>query len=278
MKNDDEMVGRLLTRREAIKLLSAVGFAALVGCGPEDVAEETASQAAATTVPNTAVPPTTIPPTTTIPDPTAALAEATSVVPNCVVRPALTEGPYFVDERLNRSDIRSDPTDGSVREGAPLLLAFNVSQITAGGCTAFPGAVVDVWHCDANGIYSDATDRSFNTVGQRFLRGYQETDENGRAQFLTIYPGWYNGRAVHIHFKIRTALDEAGQEFTSQLFFDEDYTDQVYQQEPYASTGQRTVLNSQDGIFQQSGGQLTLTVTEGSDGYVGNFDIGLDMT
>ncbi len=272
MKNDDEMVGRVLTRREAIKLFSAVGFAALVGCGPEDAAVETATQVAATAVPNTAVP------TTALPDSTAILAEATNVVPNCVVRPALTEGPYFVDERLNRSDIRSDPTDGSVREGAPLLLTFNVAQITADGCTAFPGAIVDVWHCDANGVYSDVTDRSFDTTGQKFLRGYQETDENGRAQFLTIYPGWYNGRTVHIHFKIRTALDEEGREFTSQLFFDEAFTDLVYTQEPYASTGRRTVLNSQDGIYQQSGDQLTLTVTEGSDGYVATFDIGLDMT
>ncbi|MAT99066.1 MAG: intradiol ring-cleavage dioxygenase [Anaerolineaceae bacterium] len=273
MKNDDEMVGRVLTRREAIKLLSAVGFAALVGCGPENVAEESVTQ-----VTNTAAPPTTLPPTTTIPDPTTAFAEATNVVPNCVVRPALTEGPYFVDERLNRSDIRSDPTDGSVREGAPLLLAFNVSQISAAGCTALPGAIVDVWHCDARGVYSGVVDRSFDTTGQKFLRGYQETDANGRAQFLTIYPGWYNGRAVHIHFKIRTALDNPSHEFTSQLFFDEAYTDQVYRQEPYAGTGQRTVLNSQDGIFRQSGEQLVLTVTEGSNGYVASFDIGLDMT
>ncbi len=268
MENDDALVGRVLTRREAIKLLSAVGFAALVGCGPEDMAEETVTQAAATAVP----------PTTTIPDPTTTLAQATNGVPTCVARPALTAGPYFVDERLNRSDIRSDPTDGSVREGAPLRLAFNVSQITAAGCTALPGAIVDVWHCDAQGVYSDVIDRSFNTIGQKFLRGYQETDENGRVQFLTIYPGWYNGRTVHIHFKIRTALDAAGYEFTSQLFFDDAYTDQVYTQEPYASTGPRTVRNSQDGIFQQGGGQLTLTVTEDSDGYMANFDIGLDMT
>ena len=273
MENDDEMVGRLLTRREAVKLLSVVGLAALVGCGPEDAAEEVVNQ-----VGGTAVSPTIAAPTTTIPDPTTALAEAANVVPNCVVRPALTEGPYFVDERLNRTDIRSDPTNGSVSEGAPLLLAFNVSQITAEGCTALPGAIVDVWHCDANGIYSDVIDRSFNTTGQKFLRGYQETDENGRAQFLTIYPGWYNGRTVHIHFKVRTSLDNPSREFTSQLFFDDAYTDQVYAQEPYASTGQRTILNSQDGIYQQSGGQLTITVTEGSDGYVASFDIGLDMT
>ncbi|MBK8903780.1 MAG: intradiol ring-cleavage dioxygenase [Anaerolineaceae bacterium] len=280
MDNDDVMIGRVLTRREAVQLLGAVGLAALVGCGPEEEVAQTAvstpTQSVSTAAANTAVPP-----TTTLPDPTATLVEAAAhgnTVPTCVVRPALTEGPYFVDERLNRSDIRSDPTNGSVVDGAPLLLTFNVSQITAGGCTAFPSAIVDIWHCDARGIYSDANDRSFNTVGQKFLRGYQETDANGQAQFLTIYPGWYNGRAVHIHFKIRSSLDDAGVEFTSQLFFDEDYTDQVYQQEPYASTGQRTILNSQDGIYQQSGGQLTLNVAEGSDGYVASFDIGLDMT
>lgn len=284
MQNDDEQVGRVLSRREAIKLLSMVGFAALVGCGPEEAAEvtatNTASSAAQATNPATAVPPAASLPTTAIPDPTTALAEATANVPlpTCVVRPALTEGPYFVDERLNRSDIRTDPTDGSMRDGAPLTLTFNVSQITADGCTAFPGAIVDIWHCDAQGIYSDVIDRSFDTTGQKFLRGYQETDANGQAQFLTIYPGWYNGRTVHIHFKIRSGLDDAGQEFTSQLFFDDDYTDQVYQREPYASTGERTVRNNQEGIFQQSGGQLTLTVTEGNDGYVANFDIGLDMT
>jgi len=274
MDNDDVMIGRVLTRREAIQLLGAVGLAALVGCGPESGGEQTAvsstTQAASTAVP----------PTTTMPNPTTALADAAqgNTVPTCVVRPALTEGPYFVDERLNRRDIRSDPTNGSVVDGAPLLLAFNVSQITAEGCTAFPGAIVDIWHCDARGIYSDANDRSFNTVGQKFLRGYQETDANGRAEFLTIYPGWYNGRAVHIHFKVRSSLDDPAVEFTSQLFFDEAYTDQVYQQEPYASTGQRTILNSQDGIYRQNGEQLTLTVTEGSDGYVASFDIGLDMT
>lgn len=275
MENDDEMVGRVLTRREAIQLLGAVGLATLVGCGPEAEVAETAVS------PTTAAASTIIPPTTTMPDPTAALVDAATsanAVPTCVVRPALTEGPYFVDERLNRSDIRADPTTGTVVDGAPLLLAFNVSQITAEGCTAFPGAIVDIWHCDARGIYSDASDRSFNTVGQKFLRGYQETDANGRVQFLTIYPGWYNGRAVHIHFKIRSSLADAGVEFTSQLFFDEAYTDQVYQQEPYASTGQRTILNSQDGIYQRSGEQLTLTVAEGSDGYVASFDIGLDMT
>jgi protocatechuate 3,4-dioxygenase beta subunit len=282
MKNDDEQVGRILSRREMIKLLGVAGVATLVGCGPELATPETA--VATAPLMNTAVPSasSTPLPTVNVANPTATLVEAAAVsataVPTCVVRPALTEGPYFVDERLNRSDIRSDPSDGSVREGAPLYLIFNVSQINADGCTAFPGVFVDVWHCDAQGVYSDAQDRSFDTTGKKFLRGYQETDANGQAQFLTIYPGWYNGRAVHIHFKIRTSLDDNGQEFTSQLFFDEAFTDTVYTQEPYTSTGQRTLLNNQDGIFQQSGGLLTLYTTKTNDGYLATFDIGLDMT
>lgn len=287
MKNDDEQVGRLLSRREAIKLLTSAGVAVLVGCGPEQASPEAAAsvaQATNTSTPLTTstMPPATAAPATTTPEATAAVAEATAVLetaaPACVVRPALTEGPYFVDERLNRSDIRLDPSDGSTREGAPLQLTFNVSQITADSCAAFPGAIVDVWHCDSQGVYSDVSDPGFNTVGQKFLRGYQETDANGQARFLTIYPGWYNGRTVHIHFKIRTALDESGYEFTSQLFFDDAFTDAVYTQEPYASKGQRTLLNNQDGIYQQGGDLLTLDVVETDDSYVANFNIGLDMT
>src|SRR5690606_14847228 len=122
----------------------------------------------------------------------------------------------------NRSDIRADPSDGAMVQGAQLDLTFNVSQIDSNGCNALASAQVDIWHCDAAGVYSDAVDRSFNTVGKTFLRGYQMTDANGVAKFLTIYPGWYPGRAVHIHFKIRIN----NYEFTSQLFFDDAFTDQ----------------------------------------------------
>ena len=109
-----------------------------------------------------------------------------------------------------------------------LALTFRVSQINGQGCVAYPGAVVDVWHCDALGVYSDVTDRGVSTVGQQFLRGYQVTDANGIASFVTIYPGWYPGRTVHIHFKIRSeATSDSSLEFTSQLFFDDAFTDQV---------------------------------------------------
>ncbi len=190
----------------------------------------------------------------------------------------MTEGPYFVDEKLNRSDIRPDPSDGTVKEGVPLGLVFNVSQINSSGCTPLAGAQVDVWHCDALGVYSDATDPGFNTIGQKFLRGYQVTDANGTARFMTIYPGWYQGRTVHIHFKIRTDPDsQQGFEFTSQLYFDDSITDQVHAQAPYASKGQRTLRNDGDGIFQSGGDQLILQLTQDGEGYAATFDIGLQM-
>src|SRR3954452_15618585 len=221
--DDDLPVGRLLSRREALLALAGAGAAvALVGCGMSSsspsTAQVTATSGAATTT-------------------------ASGNTPACVARPALTEGPYFVDERLNRSDIRTDPSDGSVKEGVPLDLVFNVSRSASNSsCTPLAGAVVNVWQCDALGQYSDVRDTAegFDTRGQKFLRGYQVTDENGTARFTTIYPGWYEGRTVHIHFKIRTDPDsEQGYEFTSQLYFDDSLTDHVLSQAPYAAKGER---------------------------------------
>lgn len=200
-------------------------------------------------------------------------------LPSCIVRPEQTLGPYFVDEMLNRSDITSDPLDGSVKEGMPLQLVFNVYRLDGSSCTALAGATVDIWHCDAAGIYSDVEDPGFNTRGQRFLRGYQLTDLEGRAEFATIFPGWYQGRTVHIHFKIRTAdSSQQAYDFTSQIYFDDSLTDEVHAQPPYASKGQRTVRNDGDGIYRNAGDQLTLEANRSGDGYAGTFNIGLEMT
>ncbi len=257
MDNDDKQVGQILNRRDALKILGIGSAAALLAaCAPE-LATETLS-------------PTVASPATQV------LTEATALntaLPACVVLPELTEGPYFVDEMLNRSDIRSDPSDGSVSDGAQLKLAFNVSQVGSNGCTPLSGAQVDIWHCDASGVYSDAQDRSFNTVGKKFLRGYQVTNANGLAQFITIYPGWYDGRAIHIHFKIRIN----NYEFTSQLFFDDAFTDQVYLQEPYAQKGERTLRNDGDNIYQNGGSQLVLNVTPDGSGYTAALDIGVQI-
>ncbi len=197
---------------------------------------------------------------------------------SCIVKPQQTEGPYFVDERLNRSDIRSDPTDNLVQKGTELRLIFHVSQVGGNSCKPLSGATVDLWHCDVAGVYSDVLDRSFNTQGKKFLRGYQVTDKNGTAQFITIYPGWYPGRAVHIHFKIRTdSSTQQSYEFTSQLYFDDSFTDRIHAQPPYISKGQRT-LNAQDGIFQDGGKDLLLRLNKDKKGYVGTFDIGLQTS
>lgn len=256
--DDDLPVGRLLNRREALLALAGASAAvALAACAPGLSSTSTAQA------------------TATAGGPTDATSGS---APSCVARPALTEGPYFVDERLNRADIRSDPADGSVRQGTLLALTFRVSQLTT-ACAPLAGASVDVWHCDAAGVYSDVRDQSFNTVGKKFLRGYQVTDSSGIAKFTSIYPGWYQGRTVHIHFKIRSHIGSgAAYEFTSQLFFDDGITDQVYAQAPYSAKGQRTLRNEGDGIYNQGGRQLLLTPAMTTEGYNATFDIGLQMS
>lgn len=197
----------------------------------------------------------------------------------CVVRPEQTEGPYFVDERLHRTDIRSDPTNGKTSPGTQLSLTFEVSHVRSGECHPLPDAQVDVWHCDAMGVYSDVRDPGFSTVGQKFLRGYQLTDAQGTARFLTIYPGWYPIRTVHMHFKIRTApMARKRYEFTSQLYFPDELTDRVHTALPYASQGRRRVRNHHDFIFRDGGDQLTLAPSETSVGYAATFPIGLELS
>lgn len=199
--------------------------------------------------------------------------------PLCVERPRHIEGPYFIDINLKRSDIRSDPRTGTPREGVPLRLTFRVSDFYGGRCLPLAGAQVDVWHCDARGLYSDTEDWQKATLGQRFLRGYQLTDRKGHATFTTIYPGWYPNRAVHIHFKIRTHPKAgSGREFTSQIYFDDELTDYVHSREPYAARGQRKVRNNRDLLYLFRGSQLMLDVREEKKGYAGTFDIALDLS
>ena len=197
---------------------------------------------------------------------------AAQSLPACVVTPEQMEGPFFSDVRLNRSDIRSDPVDKSAKEGVPLALTLRVSSVGAAGCMPLAGAMVDVWHCDAAGVYSDSDG---STAGKKFLRGHQVTDAKGAARFTTIYPGWYPGRAVHIHFKVRMIAGPAlGNEITSQVYFDEAVTDRVLARAPYSVRGQRT-RNSEDGLFRRNGNRLMLALTESGGGYAGEFHVGM---
>jgi protocatechuate 3,4-dioxygenase beta subunit len=194
----------------------------------------------------------------------------------CVVRPRQTEGPFFVDEAPNRSDIQSDPRNGEARAGVPLRLGFQVSRLEGAACAPVSQARIDVWHCDAEGRYSDVRGFGAAPTGGPFLRGYQVTDAAGAAQFLTIYPGWYGGRAVHVHFKIRVPHASGGaSEFTSQLYFDEKLTERVFAGEPYARHGRRWLRNDQDGLFRDGGRNLLLAAQPEGAGYAATFDVAL---
>ena len=240
MNNDDRPVGRVLSRRAAVVLLGAAGYAALAG------------------------------------RPRAGGWAATQGVGPCVARPAQTEGPYFVDEALHRADIRADPADGTVRPGLPLDLAIVVSRLADGTCAPLAGAQVDVWHCDHQGVYSDVRDPGFDTTGRKFLRGYQRTDAAGRARFTTIYPGWYEGRTVHIHFKVRSPAERRpGFEFTSQLYFDDAVSDRVFAAAPYAGRPGLRTRNGGDGIYRRGGSQLLVTLEQAGDGLAGVFHVAL---
>lgn len=266
MDNDDIQIGKILTRREALTLIGATGLSVLIGCTPNE-ADPTATVAAQPSA--TAVPPTALPEVTAVPTETAvSQATATQIaeLPSCIVRPEVTEGPYYVDVDMLRADIRED------RVGLPLTLTFNVVQVGEDGCVPMENALVEIWHCDAGGAYSGVSDPGFDTSGQIWLRGAQMTDANGVATFTTIYPGWYSGRCVHIHFKVNPTEELV---FTSQLFFPDAFNSQVFTREPYAANGDADTLNSTDSIYQD---MLLLDPTVDGDGYAATFPIGIDLS
>jgi protocatechuate 3,4-dioxygenase beta subunit len=241
MSADDHARGHVLSRREALALLGAAGYTLLLGAG-------------------------------------AARGQSTAVTPGgCVARPAQTEGPYFVEEALNRSDIRVDPSDGTVKPGTPLEVTLLIARLGRAGCAPLAGARVDVWHSDHLGVYSDVTDPGGSTVGRKFLRGYQLADGEGRVRFVTIYPGAYQGRTVHIHFKVRSPQGQRpGYEFTSQLYFDDALTDRVLAAPPYSARGRRATRNADDGLFRRGGRELMLALAPRDGGYAGTFTVALD--
>ena len=268
LDDDDRLIGRILSRREVLALLGAGGVAAtLAACAPGGSGTSASAGASATGASATASASSTA-------SSAASAPASVGALPSCVVAPELTEGPYYLDLNLERSDIRPDTTDGAVSEGAPLEFGWVVSRVDGEGCLPLEGAIVDVWHCDALGVYSGVQ----GSAGSDFLRGFQRTDPNGAAAFTTVYPGWYQGRAVHIHFKIRTDPEaDTGFEFTSQLFFDDELSREVYASGVYASKGPQDRTNESDGIFNQSGGATLLNVTQDGDAYKTTFEIAVQL-
>jgi protocatechuate 3,4-dioxygenase beta subunit len=201
--------------------------------------------------------------------------------------PQQIEGPHFVDDMPNRSDIRSDPSDGSVQQGIPLRLVLHVYDVDKGSCIPLSGAQVDVWHANSQGVYSAVQDAG--TGGMMYLRGYQLTDDNGTVRFTTVYPGWYEGRAIHIHAKVRTFEgSEKTLEWTSQFYLNNSISEQVHTQPPYSNYGLPEVTNeedmiyrgaSSDGLVQSNTGErlmLNLTKDDDEQSYLGTFNIVLN--
>jgi protocatechuate 3,4-dioxygenase beta subunit len=175
---------------------------------------------------------------------------------SCVLTPEESEGPYYFDVDSVRSDIRED------RQGTQLRLAMRVRDAS---CQPISNAVVDIWHCDAGGEYSGFG----RSDDMRFLRGAQVTNADGVVEFQTIYPGWYQGRATHIHFKVhlnnKTVL-------TSQAYFDEKINDAVYVAQPYTAHAGRRTTNDQDRLFHTAN---LLRLSQDNQGYLGVLTIGV---
>lgn len=175
-------------------------------------------------------------------------------LPTCAILPETTTGPFPLDQQLLRRDI----TEGY--PGHPLRLGLRVVD---GACAPVPTAAIEVWHADATGDYSAFTDGGTGkdeAAGTTFLRGTQVADNDGIVEFTTIYPGWYPGRAVHIHVRVRVG-DETS--LVSQLYFPDEYTAGVFVEGPYAANGLPDTTNAEDGLAQDpatDGSLLTVSL------------------
>ncbi|KAA2314625.1 protocatechuate dioxygenase [Pseudooceanicola sediminis] len=185
----------------------------------------------------------------------------------CMVQTEVTEGPFYIDPKLVRRDI----TEG--RPGVPMRLNL---QVVTSDCVPVPGARVDVWHCDAAGIYSGVTNMGAeDTTDQTFLRGTQNTGDDGIAVFDTIYPGWYRGRTTHIHYKV--FLDEQTI-LTSQIFFPDALSAYLFRSvPPYNERGAtRDTMNGSDSIARAAGAGAYAAIREQPEYYDASLVVGIN--
>jgi protocatechuate 3,4-dioxygenase beta subunit len=196
-----------------------------------------------------------------LPASAAATARETSAA-SCVLAPEMTQGPFYVpNEKVRRN----------IREGQPgVALALRLGVVDASSCRPITGAAVDIWHADAAGEYSGIG--SNGTSGRTFLRGVQRTDAKGIARFDTVYPGWYQGRTVHIHVMVHVSGDVV---HTGQLFFDDALTDAVFTRKPYSTRSARDVRNADDGIYGNGGSRSLLRMRRQGTGYLGTISMGV---
>ena len=168
----------------------------------------------------------------------------------CWLTRALTEGPYYFNANLVRQDVRTDTNTQTFHTGLQLNMTFSVIDIN---CNPIPGVLVDIWHCNKDGNYSGYNGQpGGNFAGMDFMRGIQATNASGQCSFITSYPGWYMGRATHIHFKVRLTSTTY---VTSQFAFLDSVNNAVYATPLYSARGPNPTTNASDGIF----GSLNLT-------------------
>ncbi|GAB5409628.1 MAG: protocatechuate dioxygenase [Balneolaceae bacterium] len=225
-----------------------------------------------------------------------ALTIIPSKIPNCIVTPESTEGPFYFATNLIRKDIT---------EGLPgTLLDLKLKIVDAESCSPIQDAIVDVWSCDSNGEYSgyetvyspsgdmleqrglpkneemhsnDARPKNHEEPNneKKFMRGAQVTNDMGEVEFLTIYPGWYPDRAPHIHIKVYVNDKEV---FTSQMYFPEEITDKIYAQEVYAQKKGMRLLNTDDNLFLRTDGKPIIQITEVEEGVIGTLTFGVNQS
>src|SRR6266540_2057644 len=188
--------------------------------------------------------------------------ESDAAAVSCILTPEQTEGPYYIaGEKLRRNITEGRPAT------ALLLRPFVVDAST---CRPIKNASVDIWHADAGGVYSGFGDGASNRT---FMRGIQRTNAKGLALFRTVYPGWYQGRTVHIHVKVHLGGNVL---HTGQLYFPDTVTDAVYRKAPYASRPNRDVRNADDSIYRNGGNRSQVSVKKNSAGmYVASIVMGV---
>jgi protocatechuate 3,4-dioxygenase beta subunit len=180
---------------------------------------------------------------------------------SCVLTPEQTEGPYYVaGEKLRRN----------ITEGRPgTRLDVRLTVVDASTCRPIKGAAVDIWHADAGGTYSGF---GAGARSRTFMRGIQKTDAKGLAVFRTVYPGWYQGRTVHIHVKVHVGGNVV---HTGQLYFPDSVTDAVFRRKPYSRRGRRTTRNANDFVFAQGGKRSMLGIRKSGSAYFARITMGV---
>lgn len=200
---------------------------------------------------------------------------AASPAGDCWLTPAETEGPFYFNANLIRQDIRTDVDTGEYHDGLPLQMTISVINPA---CIPIPNVLVDIWHCDKDGVYSGYVNQGHNEIGEDYMRGIQPTDSNGQCSFITSYPGWYPGRATHVHFKVRI---NSTIYVTSQWAFLDSVNNTVHQTPLYAGRGINPTTNSEDGIFGSATPLhqiMDCVPNEETGGYDGTFTIGIAAT